>query len=216
MTKGLFISFEGGEGAGKSTQIARLAQNLEEKGFDYIRTREPGGSPGAEILRRMLLEGDIDKWDPMAEALLVTAARAEHVARTIKPALQQGKIVLCDRFFDSSIAYQGAALGNGVEKIATLQKLALDSFEPDLTLVFDMPVEIGLNRALDRETGKAVAEDRYEKMGMAFHQTIRDGFLQIAKENAHRCMLINADKAIEDIEAEVWNIVHTYISKMDR
>lgn len=200
---GLFISFEGGEGSGKTTQIRALADHLARTGIDCLITREPGGSPGAEIIRDLVLRGAVDRWTPMTEALLLAASRAEHVARTIKPALAAGRWVLCDRFADSSIAYQGAARGVGVDKVAALQKLVLDGFTPDLTFFLDIAPEIGLARARAREAGRADAEDRFERMDISLHTALRQAFLDLAARESQRIILLNADQDIEALQAEI-------------
>jgi dTMP kinase len=183
-----FITLEGGEGAGKSTQTRRLAAALRDKGLDVVETREPGGSPGAEEIRRLLTTGEVGRWSPMAETLLNYAARADHIRRTIRPGLATGRWVISDRFADSTMAYQG--YGHGVDRgfIAALAEAVLGPLKPDLTLVFDLPVEQGLARAARRRG----AEDRYEKMGSDFHEALRRGFLAIAAAEPGRCALIDA------------------------
>ena len=189
MTKrGRFITFEGGEGAGKSTQARRLAAALRATGLTVVETREPGGSPGAEEIRRLLTTGEAGRWSPMAETLLNYAARADHLRRTIRPALAAGSIVVSDRFADSTMAYQG--YGHGLDRgfIAALAAAVLGGLKPELTLVFDLPVEQGLARAAAR----AGREDRYEKMDRAFHEALRQGYLAIAAAEPARCVVIDA------------------------
>ncbi len=183
-----FITLEGGEGAGKSTQARRLAAALRGAGLDIIETREPGGSPGAEEIRRLLTAGEPARWSPMAETLLHFAARADHVRRTIRPALAAGRWVCCDRFADSTMAYQG--YGHGIDRdfIARLAGAVLGDLRPDLTLIFDLPVEQGLARAAARSGH----EDRYEKMDRSFHEALRRGFLDIAGQDPQRCVVIDA------------------------
>jgi dTMP kinase len=183
-----FITLEGGEGAGKSTQALRLAAALRDKGLDVVETREPGGSPGAEEIRRLLTTGEAGRWSPMAETLLNFAARADHIRRTIRPGLAAGRWVISDRFADSTMAYQG--YGHGVDRgfIGVLAEAVLGPLKPDLTLVFDLPVEQGLARAARRRG----VEDRYEKMGADFHAALRRGFLAIAAAEPVRCALIDA------------------------
>ena len=183
-----FITLEGGEGAGKSTQARRLATALRGAGLDIIETREPGGSPGAEEIRRLLTAGEPARWSPMAETLLHFAARADHVRRTIRPALAAGRWVCCDRFADSTMAYQG--YGHGIDRdfIARLAVAVLGDLRPDLTLIFDLPVEQGLARAAARPGH----EDRYEKMDRSFHEALRRGFLDIAGQDPQRCVVIDA------------------------
>lgn len=197
--QGRFITLEGGEGAGKSTQAKRLAAALRQAGIDVLETREPGGSPGAEEIRRLLTTGEANRWSPMAETLLHFAARADHLRRTIRPALMAGRWVCCDRFADSTMAYQG--YGHGVDRgfIATLAGAVLQDLRPDLTLVFDLPVEQGLARAARR----AGQEDRYEKMDRAFHESLHRGFLAIAASDPQRCMVIDASGDEEATWAQV-------------
>ena len=202
-----FITLEGGEGSGKSTQIKLLSEWLESMGVDHLCTREPGGAPGAEEIRTMVLTGDVDRWTPLTEVLLYTAARSDHVERVIVPALNSGTWVLCDRFADSSIAYQGAGRGVGVEKVKALQNLVLDDLKPDLTLVLDLSIEVGLSRAMSREGDKAVKEDRIERMGADLHKQTREVFLEIAKEESDRCVVVNADKSIDDLQQELRGII---------
>ena len=185
---GRFVTFEGGEGAGKSTQLALLAEALRARGVETVTTREPGGSPGAEDIRALLVSGDPGRWDGVTEALLHVAARRDHLVRTIWPALERGAWVLSDRFADSTLAYQGFGHGLDPEVIGTLHRVAVGHFAPDLTLVLDLPVEEGLARA-GRRGG---AEDRYERMGLGFHQRLRQGFLGIAAANPLRCAVIDA------------------------
>ncbi len=196
-TRGHFISFEGGEGAGKSTQIARLAEWLSGRSIDAVKTREPGGSPGGEVIRKLLVEGDADRWDGKTEALLHFAARADHLARTIRPALKEGRWVLCDRFADSSMAYQGYGHGLGPAFIQTLYDLVVGDEGPELTLIFDLPVEEGLKRAASRAGG----EDRYEGMDKAFHERLRAAFLDIAKKAPERCVVIDAGQDMDAVTA---------------
>ncbi|TNE66896.1 MAG: dTMP kinase [Alphaproteobacteria bacterium] len=203
-----FITLEGGEGVGKSTQIRLLSDWLRGQGIAVCQTREPGGAPGAELIRNLLVTGEGDRWTPMAEALLVTAARAEHVERTVKPALARGHWVICDRFLDSTVAYQGAGRGLGMVEMADLQRLALRGFKPDLTIVLDMPVEVGLERALGREAGKASdMEDRFEKLDIGFHRALRQAFLDIAANEQDRCAVIDAAQPIEVLQQAIRTLV---------
>ena len=188
MTRGRFITLEGGEGAGKSTQIALLKAALEAKGIRVLTTREPGGSEGGEEIRNLLVNGETHRWEPLTEALLNYAARHEHLQKLILPALNDGTWVLCDRFADSTMAYQGYGHTMNREVIRRLHRLVVEDISPDLTLMFDLPVEQGLARAGSRGEG----EDRYERMGSAFHERLRAGFLEIAKKNPMRCSVIDA------------------------
>lgn len=199
---GKFITFEGGEGAGKSTQVRRLADFLSTKGISIELTREPGGSAGAEEIRKLLVEGDVDRWDPISETLLLMAARRSHLKNTIIPALSQGTWVLCDRFADSTLAYQGFGQGVDFEFIEGLTATVADGRLPDLTILMDIPVEIGLERALAR--GEAA---RYERMERSMHNRIRAGFLELARKHADRYEVIDATRSIEDIEAEIKNCI---------
>lgn len=209
---GLFISFEGGEGSGKSTQIRRLAEWFRNQGRDIFVTREPGGSSGAEEIRTLLLTGDPGRWDAVTEALLMFASRRDHVERTIRPALAAGKVVLCDRFADSSVAYQGYGHGLGADYIRNLWNLAIEGFKPDLTLMFDLPVELGLERAGARLANVSAAEDRFERMGIEFHQRLRDGFREIARLEPNRCRIIDARGDIEAVSERVFSTVQTFIA----
>ena len=203
MTKGRFITFEGGEGSGKSTQMRLLAETLRARGLPVVTTREPGGATGAEQIRRLLVEGEPGRWDSMTEALLHFAARRDHVARTVWPAMAEGQWVLCDRFADSTLAYQGYGHGLPVHAIEQLYDMTLGNFAPDLTLILDLPVEEGLHRAAGRGGG----EDRYERMGLAFHQRLRQGFLEIARGQPRRCVLLSAADPIDKVQAGVLSAV---------
>lgn len=198
-----FITLEGGEGAGKSTQARRLAAALRAGGVEVVETREPGGSPGAEEIRRLLTTGEPDRWSPMAETLLHFAARSDHIRRTIRPALKAGRWVCCDRFADSTMAYQGYGHGIDREFIARLAGAVLGDLRPDLTLIFDLPVDQGLARAAAR-TGH---EDRYEKMDRKFHEALRRGFLDIAAKDPQRCVVIDASGD----EAATWRRVRAAV-----
>jgi dTMP kinase len=197
--RGRFISFEGGEGAGKSTQIRLLVAALAARGLDVIATREPGGSPGAEEIRRLLVSGDPGRWDGVTEALLHFAARRDHLARTVWPALDAGRWVVTDRFADSTMAYQGYGHGLGREPIERLYAVAVGDFAPDLTLILDIPVEAGL----DRTQGRTGGEDRYERMDREFHRRLRDGFLDIAAREPGRCVVIDAARPVEAVQADM-------------
>ncbi|HEX3863959.1 MAG TPA: dTMP kinase [Stellaceae bacterium] len=187
-TRGRFITVEGGEGAGKSTQVELLLKALSGIGINAQCTREPGGSDGAEAIRALLLEGATDRWDAIGEALLLNAARRDHVFRQIKPALDGGAWVICDRFADSTLAYQGYGRGLPRANLQALHRLAIGDFVPDLTLILDLPVAEGLARAARRSgTG-----DRFERLGRDFHERMRQGFLSIAAENPDRCVVIDA------------------------
>ena len=199
MTQGRFITFEGGEGTGKSTQVARLADRLQARGVDVVQTREPGGSPGAEEIRTLALNGDAGRWSPMTETLLMYAARSDHLERTVRPALEAGRWVVCDRFADSSRAYQGVGGGTPATFIETLDAAVVGETQPDLTLIFDLPVEVGLERAF----GRGLFETRFESKGLEFHERLRRGFLDIAAAHHDRCVVIDADGDQDTVEARV-------------
>ncbi|TAL37148.1 MAG: dTMP kinase [Phenylobacterium sp.] len=203
MARGRFITFEGGEGAGKSTQVRRLAARLTVEGREVVTTREPGGSPGAESIRELVLKGSADRWSPTTETLLMYAARRDHIERVIRPAVERGAWVICDRFADSTRAYQGAAGGVDPGFISALETYILEGTRPDLTLVFDLPAEVGLERAHAR----AGSEMRFESKGMAFHERLREGFRAIAAGEPDRCVLIDAAGAMDAVEAAVWAAV---------
>jgi len=203
VTRARFITFEGGEGAGKSTQLKRLVAHLASAGREVVATREPGGSPGAESIRELVLNGAADRWSPVTETLLMYAARRDHVERVIRPALARGAWVVCDRFADSTRAYQGAAGGTDPGLIAAMETFILEDTRPDLTLIFDLPVEAGLARA----TTRAGAELRFESKGLAFHERLRAGFLAIAQAEPKRCAVIDATGTVEAVEARVWAAV---------
>jgi dTMP kinase len=186
--RGRFITIEGGEGAGKTTQVGLLVAALARAGITARATREPGGSPGAEAIRRLLLEGEGERWDAVGEALLLVAARHDHVTRLIEPALVQGIWVVSDRFADSTFAYQGYGRELALDDLAALHRFALGAFAPDLTLILDLPVEIGLARAAARPA----AADRFERLDHAFHERLRQGFRRIAAEDSGRCVIIDA------------------------
>jgi len=202
---GKFITLEGGEGTGKSTQARSLRDALQQRGLSVLLTREPGGSPGAELIRKLLVEGEPGRWDAMSEALLLFAARRAHLSETIIPALQRGEWVVCDRFTDSTYAYQGDAGGLGHTVIHQLAALALDrdSPVPDLTLVLDIPVETGLARAALR----GGPENRFEKLGADFHQRLRDSFLQIVRDEPARCVLVDAAPPPEMVAQAILSVL---------
>ena len=202
MSVGRFITFEGIDGSGKSTQARMLHASLQERGVQSVLTREPGGSAGAEEIRRLLVEGDPDRWSPETEILLFTAARRDHLEKTIRPALNGGTIVISDRFADSTRVYQGATRGD-LRKLVDRLHYEVIGTEPDLTFVIDMPPEQALKRGLARESG----EDRFEDMGLEFQKKLRDGFRNLAKEYPQRCHLINGARDIDAVAADVLAIV---------
>jgi len=200
---GRFITLEGGEGAGKSTQARRLGERLAARGLKAVVTREPGGSPGAEAIRGLLVTGEADRWSPMTETLLAYAARRDHIERTIAPALAAGDWVVSDRFADSTRAYQGVGGGASGSLIQALERYVLGETRPDLTLILDLPVEAGLARVASREH----AETRFEAKGEAFHQRLREGFLAIARVERDRCVVIDAAQPVEAVAAAIWAAV---------
>jgi dTMP kinase len=205
MTRGRFVTFEGGEGTGKSTQVRLLASYLAQSGLDVVQTREPGGSPSAEEIRTLLVTGAPDRWSPMAETLLFYAARVEHWRQVIEPALARGAHVVCDRFADSTMAYQAYAGGLQMRLITELHRLALAGVEPDITFVLDIPVDEGLRRAATRHD----AETRFERKGREFHERLRQGFLDIAQRAPKRCVIVDAAQPIERVHAAVLTALKT-------
>lgn len=203
MGRGRFVTFEGGEGAGKSTQLTRLVEWLRGRGLSVVATREPGGAPAAEAIRRLLVEGETDRWDAVSEALLHSAARREHLRRTVWPALAAGSWVVSDRFADSTLAYQGYGHGLPRAELERLYRFVAGDFVPDLTIVLDLPVAEGLRRAAARRGG----EDRYERMDHGFHERLRNGYLTIARDNPDRCAVIDAQGEVEDVAGRVMALV---------
>lgn len=201
MTAPRFITLEGGEGAGKSTHLKRLGEELRAAGETVVLTREPGGSPGAEQIRALLVGGAVDRWEPMTEALLHYAARSDHVERTIQPALEAGSWVISDRFANSTMAYQGYAQGVPRERIEELHRVVLGDFGPALTLILDIPIEVGLIRARARSGG--AGEDRYERMGQEFHERLRAGYLDIAVREPVRCVIIDGSRPVDLVAAAI-------------
>ena len=200
--QGKFITFEGGEGAGKSTQIRLLADQLIADGKEVVLTREPGGTPGAEAIRGLLLSGAEDKWDVWSEVFLIMAARRDHMQRVIEPALKAGKIVLCDRFYDSTIVYQAHTKNIDPAKLDALNEIATDQLQPDLTILLDVPVDIGLARAKNRGE-----QSRFDVMSIQFHEKIRQGFLMLADKNPARIYSIDATQPLEKIFKDIWQRV---------
>lgn len=203
MTRGRFITFEGGEGSGKSTQAGRLAERLRAQGIEVLLTREPGGSAGAEAIRQLVVNGEGERWSPLTEVLLMFAARNDHLERTIRPALAAGHWVICDRFADSSRAYQGGGGGVPQPFIEQLDRAVVDDDQPDLTLIFDLPVEEGLERAF----GRGLFETRFESKGLAFHERLRQTFRDIAARHPERCRLIDARGTEDEVAGRVWSTI---------
>jgi len=207
--RGRFITLEGGEGVGKSVQGERLEKRLAALGLDVVRTREPGGSLGAEALREAILCGFAADFNPAGQALLFAAARVDHLDKTIVPALARGAWVVSDRFADSTRAYQGAAGNLPPEFIATLERLTVGAIRPDLTLILDLSPEIGLKRAAVRR--RTEPADRFESEGLIFHQTLRRAFLDIATAEPERCVVIDADRSEADVAAAIWSAVEAQL-----
>ena len=199
---GRFITLEGGEGAGKSSQIQVVKDYLEARGIDVVVTREPGGTPVGQEIRNLLVSGDKDKWSPLSETLLILADRAAHLERVIRPALADGKYVVCDRFFDSTRAYQGIAGGLGLEVIHNLQQPVLGTTFPDVTLLLDIDPEKGLSRAQERG-----GDLRFESKTLAYHQTLRQAFLDFAKQEPERMVVIDADRDIEAVSTDIITVL---------
>ena len=209
---GVFITFEGGEGAGKSSQIKRLEKNLEKIDYDVILTREPGGTAGAEAIRHVILSGGAEKLGPDVEAMLFAAARSDHVDKVIRPALKAGKIVLCDRFFDSTRVYQGATGAVDMEFLYSLEHIACDDVWPDLTLILDLSAEEGMQRANSRRN-KNEAPDRFEKENMQAQEMRREAFKAIADKEPDRCKLINASGSEDKVAKRIWSVVEPLLKR---
>jgi dTMP kinase len=203
--RGRFITLEGGEGAGKSVQARRLVARLRGLGLGVVLTREPGGSPGAEALREIILSGAAARFGPEGEALLFSAARIDHIDETIAPALKRGDWVVCDRFADSTRAYQGAAGNVDPALLASLERVAVGAWRPHLTLILDLPVSSGLARAASRRG--ADEADRFEREGLAFHETLRQAFLAIAQAEPDRCAVIDAGAGEDEVAEAIWKVV---------
>ena len=206
MTLGHFISFEGIDGSGKSTQAKVLTKTLEDLGYNVVLTREPGGSIGAEEIRRLVLQGDPDRWSAESEILLFTAARRDHLEKTILPALDAGKIVICDRFADSTRMYQGLSRGDLRSLVDELHSLMIPR-DPDLTVLIDLDPKLGLTRAKSRNT----AEERFEDFGISLQEKMRVGFLNLAEEYAERFRVIDGQRDIDVIAADVLSVVQKHI-----
>ena len=218
--RGKFVTFEGGEGAGKTTQAQLLKTALEGRGHSVVLTREPGGSPGAEEIRKLLVHGEPDRWTPLSETLLFLAARSDHIARLIEPALAKGQWVISDRFSDSTFVYQGVARELGIETVRYLQQAALGDVTPDLTLILDVAPDKGLARAAgrglelfdeagsgDTATAHRAEENRFERFHVEFHRRLREGFLDIAAQEPKRCAVIDGAREPEAVAADVWREV---------
>lgn len=212
MSAARFITFEGGEGTGKSTQISRLAQNLETQGIACIETREPGGSPFAEAIRDLILQPSTPDHGPLSEALLFSAARADHLDKTIRPALTAGNWVLCDRFADSTRAYQGAAGGLAKSVLLQLEQMVVEQTTPDLTIILDLDVRKAFERVAARKlehSSNTSGDDAYERRDQEFHEALRQGFLKIAANEPHRCVVIDAEPRQDEIARNIWSHVQS-------
>ncbi|MGU3398436.1 dTMP kinase [Brucellaceae bacterium D45D] len=208
---GLFITFEGGEGAGKSTQIGLLAEFLRAHGLDPCITREPGGSPGAEAIRHVILSGGAEEYGPAMEALLFAAARADHIDQLIRPSLNEGKIVLCDRFIDSTRVYQGVTGNLDTIYMKALERVTIDGVIPDMTIILDISAEKGLARAGKRRGNETV--DRFEKEDVGVHEARRQAFLTIATVEPERCKVVDADRPQEEIARDIAALVEADLRK---
>ena len=206
---GKFITFEGGEGSGKSTQIKLLSEYLHQKGCNIISSKEPGGTEIGQEIRKLLVCGDKDKFDATAEALLYFADRHIHLSQKVWPAMKKGAIVLSDRFADSTVAYQYYGYNKRVEKrvLDDLYRIAVGDFRPDLTLIFDIDPKIGLARSFNKAKGMKVKELRFEGRELAFHENLRAGFLEIAKADPDRCVVLNADQSVENLHRDVVRVI---------
>jgi dTMP kinase len=207
MVQGKFITLEGGEGAGKTTQATYIKEFLQSQGEHVLLTREPGGSFGAELIRGLLVDRAAYSWDALTEYLLFTAARRDHILKTIKPALEAGIWVICDRYYDSSVAYQGYAKGISLEILRTIYNFISEGVTPNLTLILNVAPEVGLRRAHKRSN----QEDRFEQMGLQFHQEIQKGFLEIVKAHPERCVIVNAEEEELQIRDTIVKIVQSHL-----
>jgi len=213
LTKGLFVTFEGGEGAGKSTQMRLLADSLRARGHDVLTTREPGGSTGAEAVRHVLLSGAAEAYGVRMEAILFAAARSDHVEQVIRPALERGTIVLCDRFMDSSRVYQGITGNLEQAFMETLERVAVNGVIPDRTIIFDLPAAIGLERARRRAADER--PDRFEKEQLETHEKRREAFLDIAGADPERCRVVDATRPVDEIASQVLSLVEALLPRED-
>lgn len=208
----MFITFEGIEGCGKTTQIERLEKMLLNHGITLIKTLEPGGTRAGKNIRQMLLDSRNNDLAPLTELILYAADRAQHVEEVIKPALEKGKWIICDRYFDATIAYQGFARGQDIELISLLNEKATNGINPDITFLLECPVEIGLNRALKRNKELSLEDqDRFEKEKMEFHQKVRDGYLELAHKDKKRFVIIDASQSEDAVEAAIFQAIRPFI-----
>ncbi len=210
MKQGLFITFEGGEGVGKTTQVKLLESELKSMGRDVILTREPGGTELADKIRKILVEGEASKMEPITEALLYLAARSDHYLRKIKPALEEGKVVICDRFHDSSVVYQGYARGVDINLMNNILNSFAENFMIHRTYLIDLDPKVGVKRSLDRKNNK---ETRFESMDLAFHERVRSSFLKLAELNSDRFLVLDGNKAAETLQQEILSDLKNIMKK---
>ncbi len=213
--RGLFITVEGGDGAGKTTQIKKIAEYFEGKNIPTLTTREPGGTPEAEKIRDLLVKRDGGNWTPEAETLLFFTARHMHVETVIKPALAKGVTVICDRFTDSTRAYQCYGHGLNREFVEQTNRLAINGFSPHLTLILDLPVELGVKRSMQHNAQTQSTEDRFESLDLSFHEKLRQGFLDIAKKNKDRCYVIDASKDMDSVTSDILDVFDKRLGGVD-
>ncbi|MCQ2734665.1 MAG: dTMP kinase [Alphaproteobacteria bacterium] len=208
---GKFITIEGGEGSGKSTQVKLLASYLQTKGIDVLTTKEPGGTPEGKVLRELLVTGDKDKFDAITECLLYYADRRNHLTKLVWPSMQEGKWVISDRFADSTEAYQYYGYNKRVdyETLENMYKIVAGDFKPDLTIILDIDPKVGMQRSFAKAQEMKVKELRFESRQLEFHQNLRQGFLDIAKREPKRCVVLNADKDIETLHREIVEVVQS-------
>ncbi len=211
--KGLFITFEGGEGVGKSTQIQYLDEALRAHGYETVTTREPGGSPGAEAVRHVLLSGGAEEFGVRMEAILFAAARSDHVEEVIRPAIEAGKIVLCDRFMDSTRVYQGATGNLEPDLLRSLERIAVNGLMPDLTIILDLPAEAGLARAHSRGSPDGEGPDRFEREDVAVHEKRREAFLELARSEPERCKVVDGNQPADTIARTVEKLVFDLLKR---
>ncbi len=213
----MFLSLEGPDGSGKTTQIKKITNYLTSQGYDVVTTREPGGCPLADKIRALLLQRDGGDWQKMSEVLLLFAARLEHLETIIKPALKENKIVISDRFSDSTYSYQGYGYGLPLDEIKKIEDISINSFKPDLTLILDIDVREGLERTgrrFDQEDDDSSAtEDRYERMEIEFHENLRKGYLDIAKKNPVRCRIVDASREEEAVFADIKKYINEFMDQ---
>ncbi len=211
-SRGIFITFEGGEGAGKSTQVNLLATALEKKGYTVVKTREPGGVSVAERIRDILVNQS-NPLNPISQLLLLNVARLEHLNNLVIPSIKQGKVVICDRFCDSTMAYQGYGQGISIEQIKLIHQFISGSFMPDITFILDIGIEESLKRVINRSkvSQKNIFQDYFESLGADFHQRVRNGFHQIAQDNPHRCLLLKADVEATELHLTILSLLREKI-----